>query len=62
MSPLTVELASVARSINGIGCAWTRGITLSVNNLLYLDAHVYGAFNLAYGIGTIGVFASILSS
>ncbi|KAK0457110.1 MFS general substrate transporter [Desarmillaria tabescens] len=35
LSPLTVELASVARSIDGIGYA-----------------HVYGAFNLAYGIGT----------
>ncbi|KAK0237153.1 major facilitator superfamily domain-containing protein [Armillaria nabsnona] len=35
LSPLTVELASVARSIDGIGYA-----------------HVYGAFNLAYGLGT----------
>ncbi|SJL13831.1 uncharacterized protein ARMOST_17279 [Armillaria ostoyae] len=35
LSPLTVELASVARSIDGIGYA-----------------HVYGAFNLAYGTGT----------
>ncbi|KAK0200813.1 major facilitator superfamily domain-containing protein [Desarmillaria ectypa] len=35
LSPLTVELASVARSIDGIGYA-----------------HVYGTFNLAYGMGT----------
>lgn len=35
LSPLTAELASVARSIDGIGYAY-----------------VYGAFNLAYGIGT----------
>ncbi|KAK0432912.1 uncharacterized protein EV420DRAFT_1655125 [Desarmillaria tabescens] len=35
LSPLTVELASIARSIDGIGYA-----------------HAYGAFNLAYGIGT----------
>ncbi|KAK0218566.1 major facilitator superfamily domain-containing protein [Armillaria nabsnona] len=45
MCLLTVELASVAHSIDGIGCAWTRGIMLSVNNLLSLDAHMYDHIN-----------------
>ncbi|KAJ8473714.1 hypothetical protein ONZ51_g7690 [Trametes cubensis] len=40
ISPITAEFAMVTRSLEGVGCE-----TLT-------DGHVYGAFNVAYGLGS----------
>ena len=54
--PVTTELALVARRIRGVGCASndTRIVWLPMANPLPKDAHVYGAFNFAVGIGASG--------
>ena len=53
VSPLTAELAAVTRQLPGVGCKFehTPAITTSMSDL-FSDAHVYGAFNIAYGIGS----------
>ena len=56
VAPVTTELALVARRIRGVGCASndTRIVWLPMANPLPKDAHVYGAFNFAVGIGASG--------
>jgi len=65
ISPVAVELATVSRGIEGVGCEFIERPCdlLSLNNLTPLkDAHVYGAYCLAYGSGTSGeTFCSLLS-
>ena len=55
------ELASVSRTDPRIGCKWKLLLRCSAmhgtnNNFLYQlkVAHVYGAFNLAFGVGSFG--------
>ena len=53
VSPLTAELAAVTRQLPGVGCKFehTSAVTTSASDF-FSDAHVYGAFNIAYGIGS----------
>ena len=55
VSPLMYELATVSQSIQGVGCECRiylpmTSFSLTVRGVLP-DAHVYGSFNLAIGIG-----------
>ena len=54
ISPVTAELATVSRNIDGVGCAsLPLRVLIEVLTVQKIpDAHVYGAFNLVYGIGT----------
>jgi hypothetical protein len=56
VAPVTTELALVARRIRGVGCASndTRIVWLPMADPLPKDAHVYGAFKFAVGIGASG--------
>ena len=53
---MTAELATVSRNIDGVGCAsLPLRVLIEVLTVQKIpDAHVYGAFNLVYGIGTCG--------
>lgn len=56
LSPVSSELATVSRTIDGIGCEYllTTVVCLTLRAFLFsirTDAHVYGAFNFVYGIG-----------
>ena len=50
--PVIAELAAVSRNIDGVGCEYDENLQLRVPAYLLSDAHVYGALNLAYGMGT----------
>jgi hypothetical protein len=50
--PVIAEPAAVSRNVDGIGCECDEGLQLRVTAYLFLDAHVYGALNIAYGMGT----------
>lgn len=56
ITPVTIELAVVSRGIQGVGCKSfpLRSIVLIHADNTFADAHVYGAFNIAYGIGGAG--------
>ncbi len=62
MSPLTAELAAVSRAHVGVGCAYLfsrmRACGRCSTPRSDSDAHVYGAFNLSYGIGAAGKSAA----
>lgn len=62
VSPLTAELADVVRNVNGIGCkSWYYGtITCWLADLYYEDGHVYGFFNMAFGVGSAGTSCSLV--
>lgn len=54
ISPLTAELAAISRGVEGVGCKDTRICCLTILDVIFTDAHIYGAFNMAYGIGSAG--------
>jgi hypothetical protein len=52
MPPVIAELAAVSRNVDGIGCECDENLQPHLTAYLFSDAHVYGALNLAYGMGT----------
>jgi len=58
IAPVTAELAAVARDLDGIGCEYCGNIQDILLMTVVLDAHIYGAFNLVYGIGSTGLYFS----
>jgi hypothetical protein len=52
MPPAISELAAVSRDVDGIGCERDANLKVCATAHRFSDAYVYGALNLAYGIGT----------
>lgn len=50
---ITAELAAVSRTLPGVGCKYFFCL-LRPRSSVKPVAHVYGAFNLVFGIGTAG--------
>lgn len=54
MSPTIIELSAVARSFDGVGCKpapFLYRATVTSFSLFDADGHVYGLFNISYGVG-----------
>jgi hypothetical protein len=58
VSPLTAELAVVSRGIEGVGCRDRfANCCPMLTETMCTDAHMYGAFNLAFGVGAACEFS-----
>ena len=52
LSAVCVEMGAVSRHIPGIGCKFSTDQSNVFCSQTRTDAHVYGAYNVAYGIGS----------
>lgn len=53
VSPVTAELASITRTMDGVGCKF-RTRTTKHKLSTFPDAHSYGTFNIIFGLGNAG--------